>query len=131
MIRDNLSVEPFRHEWSDNEWNVVELRGLSKLVDQLDASLFDIYSFSIEVEVLVGLLHLIIQKQHQEPWIKAFNFVISFHRLTCKWSQLSQNLLPNDFTKINSMIESNTYSKYLQYVGYVVKIPPVSGREHL
>ena len=112
-------------------WNVVELRGLNKLVDQLNACLFDIDSLSIEVEVLVGLRHLIIQKQHQEPWIKAFNFFICFHITTCKWSQLSQNLLQNDFTKINWTIESNTYSKYLQYVGYVVKIPPISGREHL
>ena len=74
-----MSIEPFRHKWSDNEWNLVVLGAFGKLVDQLEACLVDIDSFSIEVEVLVSLRHLIIQKQHKESWIKAFNFFIRFH----------------------------------------------------
>ena len=61
MIRYQLSVEPFRRVWStDNKWNVVELCGLNKLVDQLDASLFNIDPLRVEIEVLVSLHHLII-----------------------------------------------------------------------
>ena len=61
MIRYQLSVEPFRRVWStDNKWNVVELCGLNKLVDHLDASLFNIDPLRVEIEVLVSLHHLII-----------------------------------------------------------------------
>ena len=55
-----MSIEPFRHERSDNEWNLVVLGAFSQFVDQLETGLFDIESFSIEVEVLVAFIHLII-----------------------------------------------------------------------
>ena len=55
-----MSIEPFQHKWSNNEWYCVVLTSFSQLVDQLETGLFDIESLSIEVEVLVGFSHLII-----------------------------------------------------------------------
>ena len=60
MVGNTLSIKPFRHERSDDEWNLVVLGAFSQFVDQLETGLFDIESFSIEVEVLVGFSHLII-----------------------------------------------------------------------
>ena len=55
-----MSIEPFRHKGSNNEWNFVVLVSFSQFVDQLETGLFDIESLSIEVEVLVSFSHLII-----------------------------------------------------------------------